>query len=133
MDALASIFGILLFVGSLYLVGQARRLWRGQPTRLDQQLGDRSSGGALTRAYASLFPLASVLGCAFFGAGVTISLVDADTTAGRILVGILIMASVIGLVLAPVVALFNRPRFVIPPRLRSNPGLIHDVLTRPDP
>jgi hypothetical protein len=96
---------------------------------MDQQL-DNPAGGALTRAYASLFPLASVLGIAFFGAGLTIGVVPADSAGGRILVAILVIASLGAVVLAPMVALFNRPRFVIPPHLRANGGLMSEFTGR---
>jgi hypothetical protein len=110
----------ILFLGAVYVL-VARKVWHGE-SGLDGDvppewwfLGDETWRG-VARAYIATAPFVLV----FFAGALVAELGDADdagmaVSAGALLLGVLVHASIV---------LWNRPKALVPPHLRDEPGAL---------
>jgi hypothetical protein len=120
--------GVLMWLVCLYLVAHVGRVWRGEPSKLDEKLAERSSEGARARAMIRLLPLTTVVATSVFTIVlVLMALGDVQTPVGYALVALLVALGFAWFALAPAIVFLNRPRCLVPPRLRGEPGLFEDL------
>jgi hypothetical protein len=109
-----------------YLLKQGRRLWCGQPTRLDAVITSRTRDAAASRAYIRAFPAIAVLGAAFLSAAIVLSFFDAGTGLGRVAAAAMFVISLVAFLLIPSIVFLNRPKRCVPPRMRVERGLLEE-------
>jgi hypothetical protein len=109
----------------VYDLRQVRRLWRNERSNFDE-----GRPGALPRAWRRQHPLITVTFIPFLIALLVLSFTD-DTgsgAVGQVAVGVMVVC---GAAMGPLTVtnmLFNRPKFVAPPHLRSEPGWLCDLV-----
>lgn len=129
MPVVALIAGAFLLLVGIYVLFHMRRLWLHAPTRLDDDNLHGASFAPLWRAYRRALPIFMIL----FVPMLTLILVLGAINGGPIdgsglnIVFVLALSSI---ALAASVVLLNKPRTVVPPHLRHEPGLLQDLRSR---
>lgn len=123
--------GTLLLIGVCCVLSQMRRLWRNEPTKYDAQPEAWRGGSALWQAYRRTIPLLVLLAFPVIGGGLVMGIAGGPgNPVGEVARVVLVGASMLVLMLIPMVTAFNRPGFLVPPHLRNEPGLLHALLAR---
>ena len=130
MTALGFVGAALGLSASLFMLWHVVRLWRGQPTRLEAVIESTPSHSTISRGYVRTFPVVSVLMVPILSVLILSIAVELEGVAFNTAVAILIGCSFLFCVLAPSVLLFNRPRFLVIPSMRDDPGLLASVMNR---
>jgi hypothetical protein len=118
--------GFLLLSIGLYLLGHIRRLWRQHPTKLDSVATPGSTVAPFLRAQRRTLPVFTVLFVLMIGVTLIQGVIEPGPIRGLGLeIAFVLAVLLIGLSLA--VALFNMPKALVPPHLRSEKGLIYDL------
>lgn len=129
MPFIVSVAGAFLLLVGVYVLSQMLRLWRHSPTRLDDDSLHGASAAPFFRAYRRALPVFAALFVPMLTvilAQVTISQSPID----GIGLNIAFALAVSSVILALSVVLVNRPKTVVPPHLRDEPGLIRDLLSQ---
>jgi hypothetical protein len=127
-----AVWFVLLAIGALFALSQLPAVWSGRSVpRIARNLGSWWPGGQpLLRGYIRAVPcgivgFSALLIAAISGTVVASmsgnDLLRAFLAVVYLLAGLLAVSCVLG---ALAVTLFNRPRFVVPPSLRSEPGAV---------
>jgi hypothetical protein len=116
---------ILTAILGVVLAGTVRtawRAWRGQSGELDRVLGTWPFSPASWRGVVRALPVFALWGTAFFAGGVLARIGEhsVDGVVGAVGAAVFVF----GAVCSAGVILFNRPRFVVPPSRRHEPGLL---------
>ena len=130
MTAIGFFCAALGLSASLFMLWHVVRLWRGQPTRLEAVIESTPSHSMISRGYVRAFPVVSVLMVPILSVLVLSIAVELEGVAFNTAVAILIGCSFLFCVLAPSVVLFNRPKFLVVPSMRNDPGLVASVMNR---
>jgi hypothetical protein len=119
------LIGILLF--ALYLLALGRRAWRGSfPPRIERQIDAPTRRGARVRASGRALPSTAVYLLTFSVAFVILGFVSATSIVGDIALAAVLLASAVYIVLAGLLTMSNRPKCLVPPRLRDGPGFLDE-------
>ena len=123
---------VLLLLANLLGLPTARRLWRGQPTHMDVTPGEYGRvGQASWRGWRRAQPVIIVLSIPLLTVIVILIVTDREQDAIRqIATAIAVGVGALMAVTAAAIILFNRPRFLAPPRARSEAGLVRALMTR---
>jgi hypothetical protein len=124
---------ITLVTTIFFLVGLTFtcRIWRGHHRPLmERRLGPATHEAAVARTNFRVLPIASVTGLGMFGAMLVLQLVRAKSSAWYAALTVFGVSVAAFMVLTPVIAFFRRPRWMIPPQLRDEPGEFADALRR---
>jgi hypothetical protein len=124
--ALAIVVGLL----TIYLVISAVRLWH-DPARADRidsayavlPFGPRVRRGTVRGAWPRAAILACVTGIVLLGTAPThaqLAAGKADAVIAVVLIGLLLVAGLLQLS----IILVNRPRWIVPPHMRAEPGVL---------
>ena len=129
---LVDVFGVISFVGLLIMglrcVRPTVHLWRAEPVRIDNYRPASPVGKAMFHGFRRSMPLVVVLGIpVLFAALVLIVAGGASTPVGSIVRGVFLSLGFVYLVLLATIFLFNRPRPLIPPHLRAEPGMMREL------
>jgi hypothetical protein len=122
-NALVLVVCCLSLLGATYSL---RFVWRADPSR--EVPSWWLWGGPSYRGFARAIPLGVVsswpfLLAAFWGLGLITSMSASSTVSLLVLAALVIVG--VGLMLS--VALFNRPKSFVPPKLREQPGAWHEI------
>lgn len=130
---LVDIFGTISCVGLLIMglgcVRPAVQLWRAEPVRVDNYRPASPVGKAIFHAFRRSVPMVVVLGIPMLLAALVLVVAGgASTPVGSIARGVFVALCVVYLVPFTTICLFSRPRPLIPPHLRGEPGMIRELL-----
>jgi hypothetical protein len=126
MPAVALIAGAFLLLAGVYVLFHMRRLWLNAPTRLDDDNLHGASFAPFWRAYRRALPIFAIV----FVPMLTLTLVLGTINGGPIDgigLNIVFVLAVSSIALAASVVLANRPKKVVPPHLRDEPGLFREL------
>ena len=123
------IFELFLLTVGIYLLVHVRRLSRHQPKRVDDVDAQWPDLAPFVRAWRRALPVSTTLFVMMIGAMAVLGLLQPGPLDGVGLDIVFVLAiSLVGFSLA--VAVFNRPRSLVAPHLRHEPGLIEDLTGR---
>jgi hypothetical protein len=126
MPAAALIAGAFLLLVGVFVLFHMRRLWLHAPTRLDDDNLHGASFAPFWRAYRRALPIFAIL----FVPMLTLILVLGAINGGPIDgmgLNIVFVLAVSSIAFAASVVLVNKPKTVVPPHLRGEPGLFRDL------
>jgi hypothetical protein len=129
MPAIALIAGAVLLSAGLFVLFHMRRLWVHAPTKLDDDNLHGASFAPFWRAYRRTLPIFTVQ----FVPILTLILVLGTINHGPIDgmgLNLVFALVVISTALVASVVLLNKPKRVVPPRLRNEPGLFRDLCSQ---
>ena len=119
-------------LGAVWLMPQVRRLWRHQSSIFDRPHAYWVGGEVTWRAYRRVVPVIFAMALPILITVVVLFVHEDDheSTGFRTASTVLIGLTVLYCALVSQIALFNRPRLLVPPHLRRENGLIRDLLGR---
>lgn len=131
VDMAGAIGCIALIYMGLTSLRQARRLWRNEPTRIDNYRPTSPTGRMLWRANRRVLPIGLVIALPALIAALVLGLAGgASNTTGEVARGVLVVFSFLAVLVIMPIDLLNRPKVLVPPHLRDEPGLIHELTRR---
>jgi len=129
MEIIGPVCLLAILLASLYSLRDVRRLWLNEPTKFDIERAASPVGMALWRAYRRALPALIVLGLPGIACCLGLAAAGGYTTAvGGVVLAVLVGVAVLYCFLILPLVLLNRPKFLVPPHRRADPGLIRDVM-----
>jgi hypothetical protein len=123
---------VILLVG-LYALALLPRAWRGSfPPRIERQIDAPTLRGARVRASVRALPSTAVFLLTFSVAFVILGFVSATSLVGDVVLAVALLAAVVYGVLVGPLTMLNRPKCLVPPRLRDGPGFLDDLRSSDD-
>lgn len=130
MNAVGAVCAALGLSASLYVLWHVVQTWRGHSGKLALLVESTDSQSATQRAYVRALPVVAFLMIAVLTVVLIAAAVELEGAALIAAVAVLIGSCCLFLVLVPSVVLFNRPKCVVAPALRDEPGLFVELTRR---